>query len=136
MKEMQHILTNRITNRSTLGYWLALIAWMGLIFAFSHQPSLPNLPGSFIDLVFKKTAHFCAYGLLMILWYQALQTVRPATRSSLFLALALTVLYAASDEWHQTFIPNRSGQLADVLVDTAGALTVLLVILRRNRLAV
>jgi VanZ family protein len=49
------------------------------------------------------------------------------------LALALTVLYAASDEWHQTFIPNRSGQLADVLVDTAGALTVLLVILRRNR---
>ena len=134
--ETTHILYNYLANRRPWLYWLALIACMGLIFAFSHQPALPSLPGGFVDLLFKKLAHFTVYGLLMLLWWQALKTIRPANRSTLFLALTLTVLYAISDEWHQTFIPNRNGKLADVLVDAAGALTVLLIILRRNRLII
>ncbi|MFQ5577092.1 MAG: VanZ family protein [Anaerolineae bacterium] len=113
--------------------WGALLAWMGLIFYLSHQPDLPQLPGGFWDTVFKKSSHAAAYAILMGLWWQALITVRPARPATLAAALALTLVYAASDEWHQTFIPGRHGQLADVLVDLSGGLAAL-IILRRWRL--
>ncbi len=49
------------------------------------------------------------------------------------LALALTVLYACSDEWHQRFIPGRTSCVRDVVIDSLGALLALLVVtLARN----
>jgi len=45
------------------------------------------------------------------------------TRSRrLVLSLAITMIYAASDEWHQSFVPSRSASLIDVLIDTTGGL--------------
>jgi VanZ family protein len=38
-------------------------------------------------------------------------------------ALACTLIVAASDEWHQTFIPGRTGRVQDVFLDMAGACT-------------
>ena len=110
--------------------WGLLIGWMGLIFFVSHQPDVPGLPVGLWDTVFKKLAHAAAYAILLHLWWRALTTFRPATPATLVLALGLTLLYAISDEWHQTFIPGRHGQVADVLVDFAGALA--MVIARRR----
>lgn len=42
------------------------------------------------------------------------------------LAFALTLAWAALDEWHQTFVPGRGGLATDVLIDAAGVATVLL----------
>jgi len=108
-------------GRAPWFHWFLLFGWMGLIFFLSHQPNLPHLPSGFFDLLLKKLAHATAYAILMGLWWQALKSIRPVTGPVLILAFILTALYAASDEWHQTFIPHRDGNLIDVLIDTAGA---------------
>jgi VanZ family protein len=99
--------------------WLPLLAWMGLIFAFSHQPSgsLPNFGAA--DLSIKKGGHFIAYLILAILARRAL--------GHSGWALLWTAVYAVSDEFHQTFIPGRQGSGVDVLIDCAGGLTGLLI---------
>jgi VanZ family protein len=106
--------------------WSLLISWMALIFTLSHQSTLPSLETSLADLLFKKGAHVAVYAGLAVLWVQALeQTWPPANRSARWsygLSFILTVLYAASDEWHQTFIPGRNGRLSDVFIDMGGAL--------------
>jgi len=97
----------------TRRYTAAALAWMAVIFWFSSQPDLPQAALSWLDLIFKKLAHAAAYGLLWWLWLRATGRRR--------LALAITLLYAVSDEWHQTFVPGRNGWWVDVVVDGMGA---------------
>jgi VanZ family protein len=66
-----------------------------------------------VDLLVKKAGHMMGYGVLMVLCYRAVGNWRKA--------LATTILYACSDEFHQTFVPSRHGSILDVGVDTAGA---------------
>lgn len=101
-------------------YWLPPLAWMLLIFIVSAQPTLPHAPQAFLDLLLKKGAHMLEYAILFVLLWRALSVSRPSL-SSLIMALALTMLYAASDEFHQTFVPGRQGRLTDVLIDSSGA---------------
>ena len=96
---------------------LAALAWMLIIFWFSSQPSLPKVSDDFLDLLVKKGGHALAYGILWTLWWKA--TGRP------WLALAIAVLYAISDEVHQLFVPGRNGWWVDVGADTVGALLAL-----------
>ena len=123
---------HRRLNKTVLFYGAGAIIWMGLIFWLSQQPALPSLPDSLLDLISKKLGHFFAYAILMALWWGAIRPLQPTTGRALILAFIITLLYAISDEWHQTFVPNRSGQVADVLVDAAGALSVCLIVLRRH----
>jgi len=112
---------NRALPRWTV--WAMLFGWMGLIFLFSNQSSLPQAPDAVLDTVLKKLAHATAYAILFVLWARALHSTGAfPSKRMLILALGLTICYAISDEWHQTFVSGRHGQLADVLVDTAGAL--------------
>jgi VanZ family protein len=96
---------------------------MALIFFLSSQPQLPSPPDPWADLIFKKGAHFTAYAVLAVLFRRAL----PSGRWIWALSWVLTVLYAASDEWHQSFVPGRHPQLTDVLIDVCGATTGLLI---------
>jgi VanZ family protein len=90
---------------------------MALIFFVSAQPDLPHAPKPVWDLLLKKAAHAIEYGVLYLLLWQALDR-RP---SFVALAWALTVLYAASDEFHQTFVPGRKGRWMDLVIDSIGA---------------
>lgn len=45
---------------------------------------------------------------------------------------SLAIMFAASDEWHQTFVKGRDGNVRGVLIDTCGALVGALVLARRN----
>ncbi len=112
---------------------------MVIIFVLSAQPKLPSPPNSLLNLLLKKGAHMLEYAILMLLWWRALaggdkKSARPNTgpdaigdkRSAqpyiwLGLAWLLTILYAASDEFHQTFVPGRNGTPWDVLIDSLGA---------------
>ena len=74
----------------------------------------------------RKTGHAVAYALLAALIWRARQLTRPVDDTPSFgcdaaFAFALAVLYAASDEWHQTFTASRQGSVADVALDAAGA---------------
>ena len=75
-----------------------------------------------VTRVVRKTAHFAEYAALggaLLGHLQARSLRRPLRRKELG-AFALGTLYAASDELHQLFVPGRSGELRDVLLDALG----------------
>lgn len=109
---------------------LALIAWMLLIFFASGDSSSGEHSGSILRALFaffglplseglhfwlRKGAHFTEYAILFGLWRW--NTGKDG------LSLLLSILYAASDEWHQAFVPHRGPSPWDVGVDSLGALT-------------
>lgn len=111
---------NRSALPAALARWAPLVLWLALIFLLSNQPKAAIPSYGVWDLLVKKGAHFVAYGVLALLARRAGFT--PAA------ALALTLAYAVSDELHQLQIAGRHGQPADVLIDGAGAATMLLVL--------
>lgn len=93
--------------------WLPVLVWAAVIFAFSSIPSLNSGLGSW-DYVLRKCAHMTEYAILAIL-------LARAARSYVW-AFPLAVAYAASDEFHQTFVRGRHGTPVDVAIDAVGAL--------------
>jgi VanZ family protein len=108
--------------RSIVYLWAPVIVWMAVIFALSAQSTLPSLPGSVADTIFKKTGHAVAFAILCVLVARGLHGVQPLQWRRLALAIALSALYAASDEWHQSLVPGRTPRVFDWLVDVAGAM--------------
>ncbi|HVE69280.1 MAG TPA: VanZ family protein [Solirubrobacteraceae bacterium] len=86
---------------------------MGLVFFLSGQPGLKSGLGV-ADLILRKLVHAGTFGLLFVLWLRALGWRAPGW------AAAISFLYAASDEYHQHFIPDRVGSPIDVAIDTLG----------------
>jgi len=108
---------------------------MVVIFALSAQPDLNSGLGD-VDLVGRKFVHAAEFGLLWWLWLRALDTV-PDVRfrragPQLFAAL-ITCAYAATDEWHQTFVEGRNGNPVDWLIDCAGVAVAVLITRRVQR---
>jgi VanZ like protein len=96
---------------ATVRLWAPVIAWCGLIFALSSVPDLGTGLGTW-DVALRKLAHVGEYAVLGALLVRAIG--RPAV------GVALGVLYAASDELHQHFVPGREAALLDVAIDAAG----------------
>jgi VanZ family protein len=86
---------------------------MGLIFFLSAQPDLNSGLGTW-DTILRKAAHMTEYGLLWFLWWRALGYGNPLA------AIAITLLWAASDEYHQSFVEGRHGTPWDVAIDAVG----------------
>jgi VanZ family protein len=108
-------------NFEALLRWLAVFLWMGAIFALSSIPSISTPFEGGYDFTFKKFAHVIVYGILTALLYGALRIHIRHKGYALLTALLLSVLYAFSDEWHQTFVPGRKGTLRDVAINAVGA---------------
>jgi VanZ family protein len=111
----------RFERRPFVAYVLPLLVWMGAIYILSAQPSLPQAPDPWWDLLLKKGAHMAAYAVLMVLWWRAL-ALRCSLRLALGLAALLSVSYAVSDEVHQLYVPGRNGSAWDVGIDACGVL--------------
>ncbi len=125
-------------------YWLPLILWMAVIFSASTRLGSPQNTSYFfrplmhwlfpgmseekieqIHFVVRKTAHFVEYALLGVLAWRAVH-FDPAFGGyspgrQLRLVLLLCVLYAATDEFHQSFVPTRQAAVQDVLLDSCGS---------------
>ena len=125
--------------------WALVIGWMGFIFSMSAEPAAESTEtsGNTLRAIFniiypgfknfdeakqqhiieqnqyciRKTAHFSAYTLLGILI--SLAMVQHIKKFSL-ISYGIGTLYAISDEMHQLYVPGRSGQFSDVLLDSAG----------------
>ena len=78
-------------------------------------PDLKNI--DFLVNIIRKSAHFLEYALFGLL---TARSFRLSNKSGWF-AVPFCAIYAATDEYHQTFIPGRSGELADILLDSLGA---------------
>lgn len=108
------------------------ILWMGVIFAFSHQANSGHITEAYLhdaNVPIRKLGHFSEFGILALLYAGLFGRFKSLTGSrARMLALVLTVLYAASDELHQAFVPGRSSSIVDVWIDAGGALTALLAV--------
>ena len=102
------------------------VALMGLIFFLSAQPDLNSGLGT-LDVILRKLAHMAEFGLLWLLWLRALGWRPPAPGA----AAAITVLYAATDELHQSFVDGRVGSPLDWGIDVVGVLGAWLLVRRR-----
>lgn len=115
--------------------WMAVIFFMSTdSFSFSQTskfvvpilqtvfPFLSLKTIHFIHSLLRKLGHFTEYAVLSWLWFRTLQTgdKKWSTRSAL-LAFLLSSLYAATDEFHQSFVPSRGPSMIDVGIDSVGA---------------
>lgn len=128
---------------------LLLIAWMGAIFTFSSQVSdkSSNTSGNTIRFVLnklqitknmneqqenelveslqgpvRKMAHFSVYALGGIISYMLFSQYEISNKKRIAYSLLLCMIYAITDECHQYFVPGRSCELRDILIDSSGAL--------------
>ncbi|HHX56330.1 MAG TPA: VanZ family protein [Clostridiales bacterium] len=125
--------------------WVLVILWMALIFFFSHQvatesnelstgiiskivniiskvtPSI-EINEANLNHIIRKAAHFTIYLILGILVTNALKDGNKSKLNLILASLVICILYAISDEFHQLFIPGRSGEIKDVILDSLGAL--------------
>jgi VanZ family protein len=78
----------------------------------------------------RKAGHFIGYGFIGLAWLRAWWLTLDNSHFLLdaFLALMGTALIASADEWHQSFLPNRTGSPWDVLIDCSGAITLQLIV--------
>jgi len=120
-----------VTLLARLDPWLPPLVLMGVIYLFSAQPDLSTGLGT-IDLIGRKLVHAAEYALLCFLWMRALSTRIRDPRRALALALAVSIAYAALDEYHQTFVDGRDGSPIDVVIDTLGACAAAIAIARRR----
>ena len=131
--------------KSFLRYWLPVLLWMGLIFGMSTDAGAPRNTSRIlgpllrwlnpevseetirgVQMVVRKGAHLTEYAILaLLIWRARRRPVRGEARSwnrrDAWLAFAMAALFAATDEWHQSFVPSREGQWLDVGIDSAGA---------------
>ncbi|MBR2289896.1 MAG: VanZ family protein [Clostridia bacterium] len=74
-----------------------------------------------IDHPIRKCAHATIYFVLALLVLLALETNADNFVRNAIVAVIICFLYAMTDEYHQTFVPGRSGELKDCLIDSMGA---------------
>ena len=88
-----------------------------------------------IHFITRKVAHFTEYAILGFLAARAFRTSpRPAIRQRWFwISAALVVVFALLDEYHQSFVPNRTGTIYDSFIDISGGLAALIFLRRRAR---
>ena len=109
--------------------WLPALIMMGIIFWFSSQPSdeLPYF--DWADRIVKKGGHAVGYAILAWSYWRGFSY----RRSTRWLAWLLAMLYAVTDEIHQSFVPGRSPSIWDVVIfDNLGVL-ISLRLLRRDK---
>ncbi len=119
--------------RRFLYYHLPVILFAALIFAVS---SIPNLRTPRIrHLALDKVAHFIEYAVFSYLTFRSFSNLgkwMTLTRAMLLSGLFLCV-FAALDEFHQSFVRGRNSDVYDLLTDVTGAFLVLLFLRLRNR---
>ena len=97
--------------------WLPPLLYMALIFYLSSQSEpMPAVT----TRVWDKALHFIEYGALCVLLCRALHGEGLAALRLAIVAVALTSVYGATDEVHQSFVPERNAGADDWLADTTG----------------
>jgi VanZ family protein len=130
--------------RPFLKYWLWPVVWMAVIFtassdshSYEHSSRLiapllywlfPHISANTVDWVVfiaRKCAHVAEYSVFAMLLWRAFRRpskyeVRPWSWREAGTVLGIVALYAASDEFHQIFVPTRTPAVHDVVIDTLG----------------
>ena len=124
-------------SKSVLLAYGLLIAWALVIFYLSSEGSdassgrsdvivqtvqswgVATTGTDFMTFLVRKSAHIIAYFIFGGLAYNVIRHYKLPVRRALLASGAIVLVYALSDEFHQLFVPGRSGELRDVVIDTA-----------------
>lgn len=136
-------------NRKQIIILILIIAWMVGMFMFSSQMSTKSTQtsGKFIGYVadklsvtknmsniqrtqfirrmqppVRKLAHFSLYAVGGMLTFAFMNEFKISTKKKILFSILLCCAYSITDEVHQLFVPGRSGEVRDVLIDTSGAI--------------
>ena len=123
-------------------FWIAAAVWCGVMFFFSGQNAaessalsyrvtafvkrmLPFLPYSIdaLNLILRDVAHFGIFAVEGLLLGLAAMTSLPRRFAGGLLAALGCAAMAAANEYHQSFVDARACEAADMLMDSGGALT-------------
>ena len=138
--------TNQDRKLRIIISWALVISWMAVIFMLSSQVAeqsnelstgitqtiieiiqkatpLWEIGSEKLNHILRKGAHFTAYMILGALAMNALCKSFGIGKRHIFWGFMICVIYAVSDEVHQAFVPGRGPALKDVLIDSAGAFT-------------
>lgn len=98
-------------------------------------PHISQAHLEWIHFLIRKLAHYSEYALLAILAARAFGSSpnRHLKRRWFLVSLAIIVLYALLDEYHQSFVPSRTASVFDSFIDMSGGLTALVVVWLRRR---
>ena len=134
----------------------ALIAIFVTIFGFSNQnsetsaglsqkvtnfvvefvPSIKNMPEKEkeqaeyrIEKIIRKIAHYSIYTLVGILLMALMTTYKIKELDRIAISMIIGVIYAATDEIHQAFVPGRGPLVTDVILDSMGVLTGIFIVI-------
>ncbi len=99
--------------------WIPAFLLMLGIFVLSSIPSNSMPSFGILDLLVKKGSHMLGYGLLTLAFLYGLNKNDSKVQG---VAILLAVLYALTDEWHQSYVPGRFGSFWDVGIDGVGSL--------------
>lgn len=128
--------------------WLPPFVWMTVIFFFSTSsfseettasiiipvlralfPDAPPEKLSEIHFFVRKISHFAEFAVLSLLWLRALRGEwKEKKYPFFFISFLISVLYALLDEFHQSFVSVRTASVVDVIIDSAGAASSLIVL--------
>lgn len=151
--------TKELLTKKQFVFIVLVIVWTGVIFSFSLQPAeisselsrstgswimetffsfleewveeMPTAQVKFWHTILRKCGHFSEFFILGIL--SIITTSAWELRFKLPKTLAICVMVASADETIQLFVPGRSGQISDVILDGVGALTGILAVLALKR---
>lgn len=112
-------------------FWIPVLVWAGFIFYLSSIPDLES--GLKQDFILRKIAHILEYAILTFLFLRALIKERLSIGRVVVFSLIFSLLYALSDEYHQTFVFGREGTLKDAGIDSIGILIMSLVWYIKNK---
>ena len=132
--------------------WILVILWMCLIFYFSNENSTESTNKSrgiinstnivekyesteerkeelleTVDVYFRKFAHGLVYLVLSILVCFLVNEYKLDIKKILLIAFIVCFIYSCSDEIHQLYVPGRSGEIRDIIIDNIGSLMGLII---------
>ncbi len=133
-------------NKRAVIYWVLLIIWMVGIVIMSNQPAsisdsesggvigilsrigidMNNIFGQLANFIVRKCAHLLEYMILALLVLNVLKLYFNM-KQVVIITIVFVFLYACSDEIHQLFVPGREGAIRDVIIDTCGGITLVLI---------
>jgi len=139
-------MVKNMKNKREIIYWILLIIWMVGIFIMSNQPArisdsqsgglidilskigldMNNIFGQLSNFIVRKCAHFLEYMILALLVLNVLKLYFNM-KQVVIITIVFVFLYACSDEIHQLFVQGREGAIRDVIIDTCGGITLVLI---------
>lgn len=133
-------------NKREIIYWILLVIWIIGIFIMSNQPAsisdsqsggiinmlskmgidMNNIFGQLANFIVRKCAHFLEYMILALLVLNVLKLYYDMKQVAI-ITIVFVFIYACTDEIHQLFVPGRAGAFRDVIIDTCGGATIVLI---------